>query len=60
MNQRQTTMEASFCSQMMDTCTFSLEMGECLEIHLANMGMLRISKNPQSTNQVVMSNSIFS
>lgn len=29
--------------QMMDTCTFLLEMVEWLEIHLGNMGMLRIS-----------------
>lgn len=45
MNQHQTIMEASSFSQMMDTCTFLLEMVECPEIHLGNMGMLRISKN---------------
>lgn len=50
MNQHQTIMEASSFSQMMDTCTFLLEMVECPEIHLGNMGMLRISKNSLSTD----------
>lgn len=56
MNQHQTIMEASSFLQMMDTCTFLLEMVECPEIHLGNMGMLRISKNRQI---VVISKCLF-
>lgn len=56
MNQHQTIMEASSFSQMMDTCTFLLEMVECPEIHLGNMGMLRISKSRQI---VVISKCLF-
>lgn len=48
MSQRLTTMEDNFCSQMMDTSTFLLGMVGWLEIHLGNMGTLRISRTEQS------------
>lgn len=60
MNQHQTITEGSSCLLMMDTCTFLPEMVEWLEIHLGNMGTLRISRFSRSPKHAVKSNSLLS